>query len=52
MNHAGRYTCHVSNLAGDDRITYLVKVQEPPKIISDVPGSFFQRFSNENLILE
>uniref|UniRef100_A0A183D0C0 Ig-like domain-containing protein n=1 Tax=Gongylonema pulchrum TaxID=637853 RepID=A0A183D0C0_9BILA len=25
MNHAGRYTCHVSNLAGDDHITYLLK---------------------------
>uniref|UniRef100_A0A1I8F0W4 Ig-like domain-containing protein n=2 Tax=Wuchereria bancrofti TaxID=6293 RepID=A0A1I8F0W4_WUCBA len=39
MNHAGRYTCHVSNLAGDDHITYLLKVQEPPKIISDIPGT-------------
>lgn len=39
MNHAGKYTCHVSNLAGDDHITYLLKVQEPPLIISDIPGT-------------
>ncbi|KAM3729106.1 Hemicentin-1 [Dirofilaria immitis] len=39
MNHAGRYTCHVSNLAGEDHITYLLKIQEPPKIISDIPGT-------------
>uniref|UniRef100_A0A0R3RPN4 Hemicentin-1-like n=1 Tax=Elaeophora elaphi TaxID=1147741 RepID=A0A0R3RPN4_9BILA len=39
MNHAGRYTCHVSNLAGDDHITYLLKIHEPPKIISDIPGT-------------
>ncbi|CAG9531886.1 unnamed protein product [Cercopithifilaria johnstoni] len=39
MNHAGRYTCHVSNLAGDDQITYLLKIHEPPKIISDIPGT-------------
>ncbi|VDM47645.1 unnamed protein product [Toxocara canis] len=39
MNHAGKYTCHVSNLAGDDHITYLLKVQEPPIIISEIPGT-------------
>ncbi|VDK85118.1 unnamed protein product [Litomosoides sigmodontis] len=39
MNHAGQYTCHVSNLAGDDRITYLLKIHEPPKIISDTSDS-------------
>ncbi|VBB32471.1 unnamed protein product, partial [Acanthocheilonema viteae] len=39
MNHAGRYTCHVSNLAGDDHITYLLKIHEPPKIISNIPGT-------------
>uniref|UniRef100_A0A0M3KE33 Ig-like domain-containing protein n=1 Tax=Anisakis simplex TaxID=6269 RepID=A0A0M3KE33_ANISI len=39
MNHAGKYTCHVSNLAGDDHITYLLKIQEPPLIISDIPDA-------------
>ncbi len=39
MQHAGRYVCHVSNLAGDDSISYLLKVREPPRIISDTPGT-------------
>ncbi|OZC05581.1 immunoglobulin domain protein, partial [Onchocerca flexuosa] len=37
MNHAGRYICHVSNLAGEDHMTYLLRIQESPKIISDIP---------------
>lgn len=51
MNHAGRYTCHVSNLAGDDHITYLLKVQEPPRIISDIPGSWPFQQQNVAIIL-
>lgn len=39
MHHTGRYTCHVSNLAGDDHIAYLLKIREPPIIISDIPGT-------------
>lgn len=27
MQHAGRYTCFVSNLAGNDSITYILKVE-------------------------
>uniref|UniRef100_A0A915CRG5 Ig-like domain-containing protein n=1 Tax=Ditylenchus dipsaci TaxID=166011 RepID=A0A915CRG5_9BILA len=34
-NHAGLYECHVSNLAGDDSITYSLNIQSPPTIISD-----------------
>lgn len=39
MNHAGHYECHVSNLAGDDSISYILKVQNPPKIVSEIPGT-------------
>ncbi|TKR80926.1 hypothetical protein L596_014897 [Steinernema carpocapsae] len=38
VKHSGTYVCHVSNLAGNDSITYNLIVQEPPKIKSDVPG--------------
>ncbi|CAJ0582924.1 unnamed protein product, partial [Mesorhabditis spiculigera] len=36
--HVGRFTCHVSNLAGDDKLEYDLKVTSPPKIVSDTPG--------------
>lgn len=29
----------MSNLAGDDSITYLLKVRDPPRIISDIAGT-------------
>uniref|UniRef100_A0AC35G417 Ig-like domain-containing protein n=1 Tax=Panagrolaimus sp. PS1159 TaxID=55785 RepID=A0AC35G417_9BILA len=32
--HEGFYTCHVSNLAGEDEIIYSLKVQNPPRIVS------------------
>ncbi|KAK0404397.1 hypothetical protein QR680_017438 [Steinernema hermaphroditum] len=37
IKHSGTYVCHVSNLAGSDNITYHLTVQEPPRIVSDVP---------------
>uniref|UniRef100_A0A7E4ZRG5 Immunoglobulin I-set domain protein n=1 Tax=Panagrellus redivivus TaxID=6233 RepID=A0A7E4ZRG5_PANRE len=40
LEHEGIYECHVSNLAGEDSVIYQLRVQDPPKIISDVPGSF------------
>ncbi|GMT05475.1 hypothetical protein PENTCL1PPCAC_27649, partial [Pristionchus entomophagus] len=39
MNIAGHFMCHVSNLAGEDYISYDLRVNEPPKIISDTPGT-------------
>uniref|UniRef100_A0A914H3L7 Ig-like domain-containing protein n=1 Tax=Globodera rostochiensis TaxID=31243 RepID=A0A914H3L7_GLORO len=35
LAHAGAYECHVSNMAGEDRLHYSLKVQTPPRIISD-----------------
>ncbi|KAL3078999.1 hypothetical protein niasHS_014781 [Heterodera schachtii] len=34
LAHAGTFECHVSNVAGEDRIHYSLKVQSPPRIIS------------------
>ncbi|KAE9555394.1 hypothetical protein FO519_001406 [Halicephalobus sp. NKZ332] len=39
LDHEGTYECHVSNLAGEDSVAYNFKVQDPPRIISDVPGT-------------
>ena len=39
LDHEGTYECHVSNLAGEDSVAYNLKVQDPPRIISDVPGT-------------
>ncbi|CAD6189244.1 unnamed protein product [Caenorhabditis auriculariae] len=39
IEHAGYFTCLVSNLAGDDSITYELEVQEKPRIISETPGT-------------
>lgn len=36
--HTGVYKCHVSNLAGDDSISYSLKVHFPPRIITDPIG--------------
>lgn len=33
--HNGIYKCYVSNLAGDDSISYSLKVHSPPQIITD-----------------
>lgn len=33
--HTGVYKCHVSNLAGDDSISYSLKVHSLPQIITD-----------------
>uniref|UniRef100_A0A1I7X4J4 Ig-like domain-containing protein n=1 Tax=Heterorhabditis bacteriophora TaxID=37862 RepID=A0A1I7X4J4_HETBA len=39
LDNTGHYTCLVSNLAGDDSITYSMEVHEKPLIISDTPGT-------------
>ncbi|CAI4229355.1 unnamed protein product [Auanema sp. JU1783] len=39
LDFGGHFTCLVSNLAGDDSVTYSLDVQEKPKIISETPGT-------------
>ncbi|CAB3399927.1 unnamed protein product [Caenorhabditis bovis] len=39
LENTGMFTCHVSNLAGEDSLHYTVKVHEKPKIISEIPGT-------------
>ncbi|CAD5230519.1 unnamed protein product [Bursaphelenchus okinawaensis] len=37
LSHAGNYECQVSNLAGNDAITYSLEVQSPAKILTTLP---------------
>ncbi|CAD5233395.1 unnamed protein product [Bursaphelenchus xylophilus] len=37
LSHAGNYKCQVSNLAGNDNITYSLQVQSPAKILTQLP---------------
>ncbi|EYB86260.1 hypothetical protein Y032_0282g1275 [Ancylostoma ceylanicum] len=39
LDNTGHYTCLVSNLAGDDSITYSLEVNEKPQIVSETPGT-------------
>ncbi|KAJ1352355.1 hypothetical protein KIN20_008678 [Parelaphostrongylus tenuis] len=39
LDNTGHYTCLVSNLAGDDSITYSLEVHEKPKIISETSST-------------
>ncbi|KIH59141.1 immunoglobulin I-set domain protein, partial [Ancylostoma duodenale] len=39
LDNTGHYTCLVSNLAGDDSITYSLEVHEKPQIVSETPGT-------------
>ncbi|PAV72711.1 hypothetical protein WR25_18698 isoform C [Diploscapter pachys] len=40
LDAAGHYSCLVSNLAGDDSITYQLEVQEKPRVISETAQAF------------
>ncbi|CAJ0933626.1 unnamed protein product, partial [Mesorhabditis belari] len=39
FDHLGRFECKVSNVAGEDTLVYNLKVNQPPKIVSDTPGT-------------
>ncbi|KJH48753.1 immunoglobulin I-set domain protein [Dictyocaulus viviparus] len=39
LENTGQYTCLVSNLAGDDSITYNLEVYEKPQIVSETLGT-------------
>ncbi|KAF1746889.1 hypothetical protein GCK72_023347 [Caenorhabditis remanei] len=38
LENTGVFSCQVSNLAGEDSLSYTLSVHEKPKIISEVPG--------------
>ncbi|NP_001360633.1 Ig-like domain-containing protein [Caenorhabditis elegans] len=38
LENTGVFVCQVSNLAGEDSLSYTLTVHEKPKIISEVPG--------------
>ncbi|ULT80160.1 hypothetical protein L3Y34_010619 [Caenorhabditis briggsae] len=38
LENTGVFSCQVSNLAGEDSLSYTLTVYEKPKIISEVPG--------------
>uniref|UniRef100_A0A1I7TZZ9 Hemicentin-1 n=1 Tax=Caenorhabditis tropicalis TaxID=1561998 RepID=A0A1I7TZZ9_9PELO len=38
LEYTGEFACQVSNLAGEDSLSYKLVVHDKPKIISEVPG--------------